>query len=186
MAKFHYGTHYSNSAGVLFYLLRVEPFATLHITLQNGKFDHADRQFQNIPMQWDSIYFKSSDVRELIPEFFCFPEFLENLNRFDIGRLQDGTVVDHVILPAWAKTPEEFVLKHRRALESEFVSMSINNWIDLIFGYKQRGPASEDALNVFFNYTYEGNALQLSLFIAILPIFNISFNGHVTSQNQKL
>ena len=36
VAKFHYGTHYSNSAMVLHYLVRVEPFTTLHISLQSG------------------------------------------------------------------------------------------------------------------------------------------------------
>lgn len=35
--KFHYGTHYSNSAGVLHYLIRVEPFTSLHIDLQSGR-----------------------------------------------------------------------------------------------------------------------------------------------------
>lgn len=35
--KFHYGTHYSNAAGVMHYLVRVEPFTTLHIQLQSGK-----------------------------------------------------------------------------------------------------------------------------------------------------
>lgn len=39
--KFHYGTHYSNSAGVLHYLIRVEPFTSLHIELQSGRFDVA-------------------------------------------------------------------------------------------------------------------------------------------------
>ncbi|KAK3708098.1 hypothetical protein QZH41_019181, partial [Actinostola sp. cb2023] len=154
--KFHYGTHYSNSAGVLYYLLRVEPFTTLHIKLQNNRFDHADRQFHHIPAHWDSIYNKSCDVKELIPEFFCFPEFLENSNGFNLGRLQNGKPVDDVILPRWAKTSNEFVYKHRMALESEFVSMNLNNWIDLIFGYKQRGKPAEEALNVFSFYTYEG------------------------------
>jgi hypothetical protein len=41
--KFHYGSHYSSSASVLFYLLRLEPFTSLHIDLQGGKFDHPDR-----------------------------------------------------------------------------------------------------------------------------------------------
>ena len=43
--KFLYGTHYSSSATVLFYLLRLEPFTSLHIGLQAGKFDHPDRYF---------------------------------------------------------------------------------------------------------------------------------------------
>lgn len=38
IAKFHYGTHYSNSAGVLHYLVRVEPFTTLHVDLQSGRY----------------------------------------------------------------------------------------------------------------------------------------------------
>ena len=38
VAKFHYGTHYSNSAMVLHYLVRCEPFTTLHIQLQGRIF----------------------------------------------------------------------------------------------------------------------------------------------------
>ena len=36
--KFHYGTHYSNAAGVMHYLIRMEPFTTLHIELQSGRY----------------------------------------------------------------------------------------------------------------------------------------------------
>jgi hypothetical protein len=32
--KFHYGTHYSTSALVLYYLIRLMPFTTLNVTLQ--------------------------------------------------------------------------------------------------------------------------------------------------------
>lgn len=35
--RFHYGTHYSNAAGVMHYLIRVEPFTSLHIQLQSGR-----------------------------------------------------------------------------------------------------------------------------------------------------
>ena len=42
-------------------------------------------------------------MKELIPEFFYLPEFLENMNRFDMGVKQSGERVDHVILPKWAK-----------------------------------------------------------------------------------
>ncbi|KAL9958919.1 hypothetical protein ACROYT_G035996 [Oculina patagonica] len=156
IAKFHYGSHYSSSAGVLHYMLRVEPFTTLHVKLQSGRFDCADRQFHNISSSWDSIYAKGGDVKELIPEFFYFPDFLVNSNRFDLGHLQRGEAVDDVILPRWAASPEDFVVKHRQALESDHVSSHLHEWIDLIFGYKQKGPAAAEALNVFYYCTYEG------------------------------
>ncbi|XP_064167820.1 neurobeachin-like protein 1 isoform X1 [Anguilla rostrata] len=155
--RFHYGTHYSNAAGVMHYLIRVEPFTSLHIQLQSGRFDCADRQFHSIPATWQTLMDNPNDVKELIPEFFYFPEFLENQNGFDLGRLQMSKErVDDVILPKWAKSPEDFIYKHRKALESEYVSAHLHEWIDLIFGYKQRGPAAVEALNVFYYCTYEG------------------------------
>lgn len=36
------------------------------------------------------------------------------------------------------------------------MSAHLHEWIDLIFGYKQQGPAAEEALNVFYYCTYEG------------------------------
>ncbi|XP_062854156.1 neurobeachin-like protein 1 [Trichomycterus rosablanca] len=155
--RFHYGTHYSNAAGVMHYLLRVEPFTSLHIQLQSGRFDCADRQFHSIPATWQTLMDNPNDVKELIPEFFYFPEFLENQNGFDLGRLQISKErVNDVVLPKWAKSPEDFIYKHRKALESEYVSAHLHEWIDLIFGYKQRGPDAVEALNVFYYCTYEG------------------------------
>eukprot|EP00057_Strongylocentrotus_purpuratus_P026068 XP_011680542.1 PREDICTED: neurobeachin-like protein 1 isoform X2 [Strongylocentrotus purpuratus] len=154
--KFHYGTHYSNAAGVMHYLVRMEPFTMLHIQLQSGRFDCADRQFHSIESLWDTLMENPNDVKELIPEFFYLPEFLVNANKFDLGCLQTGEPVEDVILPKWAKTPEDFIHKHRQALESDYVSSHLHNWIDLIFGYKQKGPAAVEALNVFYYCTYEG------------------------------
>ncbi|XP_028319544.1 neurobeachin-like protein 1 isoform X2 [Gouania willdenowi] len=155
--RFHYGTHYSNAAGVMHYLIRVEPFTSLHIQLQSGRFDCADRQFHSISATWQTLMDNPNDVKELIPEFFYFPEFLENQNGFDLGRLQISKErVNDVVLPKWAKSPEDFIYKHRKALESEFVSAHLHEWIDLIFGHKQRGPSAVKALNVFYYCTYEG------------------------------
>ena len=44
----------------------------------------------------------------------------------------------------------------RQALESEFVSAHLHQWIDLVFGYRQQGREAEKALNVFHPLTYEG------------------------------
>jgi hypothetical protein len=97
------------------------------------------------------------DVRELIPEFFCLPEFLKNSNQFDFGATQKGDVVSDVQLPVWAKgDPREFVRIHREALECRLVSENLHEWIDLIFGFKQRGLGAEEALNVFIHLTYDG------------------------------
>ncbi|KAL1782504.1 neurobeachin 2 isoform X2 [Sigmodon hispidus] len=155
--KFHYGTHYSNAAGVMHYLIRVEPFTSLHVQLQSGRFDCSDRQFHSVAAAWQARLESPADVKELIPEFFYFPDFLENQNGFDLGCLQlTNEKVGDVVLPPWASCPEDFIQQHRQALESEYVSSHLHEWIDLIFGYKQRGPAAEEALNVFYYCTYEG------------------------------
>jgi hypothetical protein len=79
------------------------------------------------------------------------------LNNFDLGILQQTKErVDDVILPPWATTPEDFIAIHRRALESEYVSANLHKWIDLIFGYKQKGPKAVESLNVFYYCCYEG------------------------------
>ncbi|XP_061144614.1 neurobeachin-like protein 2 isoform X1 [Syngnathus typhle] len=153
--KFHYGTHYSNAAGVMHYMIRMEPFTTLHIQLQSGRFDCADRQFHSVPAAWQAR--SPADVKELIPEFFYFPEILQNMNGFDLGSLQiSQEPVEDVMLPRWAASREDFIRKHREALESEHVSCHLHEWIDLIFGFKQRGEEAVKALNVYYYCTYEG------------------------------
>lgn len=82
MKPFIYGTHYSNSPSILFYMIRVEPFSSLSTELQSGKFDCADRLFIGVSECWKSVYNNFSDLKELIPEFFYFPEFLKNMSVF--------------------------------------------------------------------------------------------------------
>ncbi len=155
---FFYGTHYSCPGYVLHYLVRLEPFSHLSLALQGGTFDKADRLFRDIRSSWDSASRENlQDVRELIPEFFYLPEFLVNSNQFDYGITQLRSPVDHVELPPWAKgDPREFVRLNRQALESDYVSHNLHHWIDLIFGYKQRGEEAVKAANVFVHLTYEG------------------------------
>lgn len=155
--SFYYGSHYSSMGIVLYYLLRLEPFTALHRNLQGGKFDHADRLFQSIESTYRNCLSNTSDVKELTPEFFYMPEFLENLNSYHFGVKQDGEPLGHVGLPPWAKgSPEEFIHINREALESEYVSSNLHHWIDLIFGYKQRGKPAVEAANIFYYLTYEG------------------------------
>jgi len=155
---FMYGAHYSCAAYVLYYLMRLEPFSRLALALQGGRFDVADRLFHDVGRSWNSASSENlQDVRELIPEFFYLPDFLRNTNHFDFGETQRGKTVHDVSLPKWAKgDPQRFVRINRQALESDYVSRNLHHWVDLIFGYKQRGQEAVDALNVFVHVTYEG------------------------------
>lgn len=156
--RFHYGSHYSSAGAVLFYLLRLEPFTTQFICLQGGKFDYPDRLFSSVAESWDNCLRSTTDVKELIPEFFYLPDFLENRNELDLGtKTLAANPIDHVILPPWANgSAHEFIRIHREALESDYVSANLHHWIDLIFGFKQRGKEAVAACNTFFHVTYEG------------------------------
>uniref|UniRef100_A0A8D2J209 Neurobeachin n=1 Tax=Varanus komodoensis TaxID=61221 RepID=A0A8D2J209_VARKO len=154
---YHYNTHYSTSACTLTWLVRIEPFTTFFLNANDGKFDHPDRTFSSVARSWRNSQRDTSDVKELIPEFYYLPEMFVNSNGYNLGVREDENVVNDVELPPWAKKPEDFVRINRMALESEFVSCQLHQWIDLIFGYKQRGPEAVRALNVFHYLTYEGS-----------------------------
>jgi len=154
--SFLYGSHYSSVGTVLYYLVRVEPFATYARELQGGHFDHADRLFHSVQETWRNCMTSDSDLKELVPEWFYLDDVFENSNKLNLGQRQDGTMLGDVKLPPWANSsPACFVRKHREALEGEYVSAHIHAWIDLVFGYKQRGPEAEKADNLFYYVTYE-------------------------------
>uniref|UniRef100_UPI0037E7AC9C neurobeachin-like isoform X4 n=1 Tax=Semicossyphus pulcher TaxID=241346 RepID=UPI0037E7AC9C len=154
----HYNSHYSTAASTLHWLVRIEPFTTFFLCASNNKFDHPDRTFSGISRSWRNCQRDTSDVKELTPEFYYLPEMFVNSNGYHLGMREDRAMVCDVDLPAWAKKPEDLVRINRMALESEFVSCQLHQWIDLIFGYKQRGPEAVRALNVFHYLTYEGSA----------------------------
>ena len=66
--SFLYGTHYSTSAYVLFYLVRTMPSEMMN--LQSGVYDHPDRTFSDMKDTFDSVNTNHADLKELIPEFF--------------------------------------------------------------------------------------------------------------------
>ncbi len=154
---FMYGSHYSTAVGViLHYFVRLEPFASLHQKLHNNTFDVPDRLFSSIPHSWEICTSALSDVKELTPEWYTLPDFLRNINRYDFGKTHEGLAIADVELPKWASDPEDFIHKHRAALESDYVTHNLHKWIDLIFGYRQQGPEAVNAHNVFYYLTYYG------------------------------
>jgi len=67
--------------------------------------------FHSIKEAWTSSSLQNmADVKELIPEFFYLPEFLQNSNNFDFGFKQNGIALGDVLLPPWAKNDaKEFI-----------------------------------------------------------------------------
>ena len=145
---FHYGTHYSTAAFTLNWLCRLRgAYNSSYLAIQDGRYEEDSRLFLSIGDSWvSSLIGGQQNVKELIPEFFYLPEmFHANLG------------LPEVEFPPWAKSAEQFVRMHRIALESELVSCQLHQWVDLIFGYKQRGPEAINAVNTFYYLTYQGN-----------------------------
>ena len=57
-------------------------------------------------------------------------------------------------MPPWCNNQSyNFISELRRNLEKN--DLNINKWIDLVFGYLQRGEKAEDHHNIFMAQSYE-------------------------------
>ena len=167
---YNYGTHYSNPTYVSHYLCRIFPFSFISIEIHGDKFEDIDRMFCSIEKTFESVSTLKDDIREIIPEFYFFPDLFKNSNNLDLA--QDGVdsngnkvELNNVIMPLWSqKNAENFIIKHREGLESD--KININKWIDIIFGSYQRGENAEKINNIFRSYTYEKmmNILEINDF----------------------
>ena len=76
---------------------------------------------------------------------------------FHFGARQCGTTVNDVTLPPWCNSdPYLFVKIHRQALESDYVTAHLHQWLDLVFGHKQKGQAAVESFNCYNPLTYFG------------------------------
>ena len=154
MKPYFFGSNYSNPIYTCHFLMRIFPFTQIAIELQGSKFDQADRLFLSVEDSFTFSLTQKTDVRELIPEFFYLPEIFLNINNLNMGCLEDGKKVNDIYVPCH-NNPYEFVQTMRSILESDEVSNTIQNWIDLIFGSKSRGKEAENAKNIFTEESYQ-------------------------------
>lgn len=149
-------------------------FNSINFYYKDDNFDIPDRTFHALATTWRLTSCDSTtDVKELIPEFFYLPEFLLNsegnilyytqistimFNRcllrfllgFNFGIRQNGNRVGDVELPKWCGGDARlFILAHRAALEADVVREVLPYWIDLVFGFRQTGRPAVEAINVF-------------------------------------
>lgn len=160
--QYFYGTHYMHLGVVLFYLFRNDPFCLFSIYFFHG-YDHPNRVFHEIAEAWISAAFMSpADVKEVVPQMFCVPEFLTNTSSLPLTSTTNGRPVDNVTLAKWSTNPRDFIYKQRKEIESERVSVHINEWIDLIFGFKSRGEAAVEAKNVYQPLCYQSSTSNVA------------------------
>ena len=142
-------------------MVRVFPFSYIRIELQGKKFDDPNRLFNSLSNSFECAMTQKSDLRELIPEFFCLPEMFYNLNDLNLGEIIDEKTkcskpVNDIEMPPWARGDAYiFVNKHRKLLESAEISEKINEWFNIIFGSKQKGKAAKNIGNQFIRQAYE-------------------------------
>jgi hypothetical protein len=78
-------------------------------------------------VSWDD-YVPFQSTRQLkhtavvVPELYFSPEFLRAVD-----------------LPPWSSNCADFIYRMRKALESDFVSSHLNNWVDCVWGAKRQG-----------------------------------------------
>ena len=175
-----YPIHYSSPLIIMFYLNRKLP--RFQLQTQGGVFD--SRMLDSIKDFWEYLYSDGNDVMELIPEFYNGDgDFLINIFNLQYGKPKNGKLMNDVQLPQWAKTPKDFIRINRSALESEYVSNNLSNWIDLIFGYKQRGEMAEMHENLYRPSTYDDYVYdEFNEKKKYAEIVNISLSGQTPKQ----
>jgi hypothetical protein len=117
--------------------------------------------FHSVEHCFASVLTNHADVKELIPEFYdtegsagC--DFLLNARNLDLGITQNGERLHDVVFPPWARSARDFIRKNRKALECDYISQKLPEWVDLIFGVKSRGKEAQRANNLFHNMAYLG------------------------------
>lgn len=147
-------------------MVRLMPFSKFALALQGGKFDLSDRLFHSFMETWSLA--NALDYKEVIPEIFTLPEFLININNFSFGKTQMNRNVNDIELPQWCLgDPRFFVNFQKKALESNFASLNLQKWIDLIFGERQKGKMAVESLNIFYFLTYE-DAIDINLYETVM------------------
>jgi hypothetical protein len=140
---YHHSVNVSNPVGASGFLIRTIPFFNYQYMVHDG-FDLFERIFVSVPQLFS---FSRASMWEFGAEHFLCPEMYQNLNHLVHP---DGRALD-MTLPLWARDAFDFVDRHRYVAESPPVRSKLNGWIDLIFGFRQRGdePVSSDGIQRF-------------------------------------
>ena len=146
----HYGTHYSTSSYIYFYLMREEPYTTLLVKLQGYKQENPDRMFFSL---FDTLFVleTGSDNRECIPDIICKVEQFINLNCADFGKKNNGLRVDDFIINSYNKniTGDEYNINY------------INNYVQFVIDSQKLLDTKIILYQVYIPYYHFQSQVQI-------------------------
>ncbi|CAL6026512.1 Beige/BEACH_domain-containing protein [Hexamita inflata] len=90
------GTYPSNSAQVAHFLFRLQPYASVIVDLQNGKFDCPDRMFCAYDWLYSNVF--EHGCREHVQNLLYSMKILMNLFEFNVGKRTCGKMLADVDL----------------------------------------------------------------------------------------
>ena len=167
--------NYSTPNFVTDYLVRLFPYSFWAIELQGYYFDEPNRLFFSLEGALIKMAEQFNDLRELIPEFFYLPELFININNINLGTLSNKSKVDDVIISKEIIQSElesykqvfnnkiENENENKKNIFKAFITIikmkdtleglkdrDLKNWLDLIFGEKQRYEDYKNKEGQFF------------------------------------
>ena len=199
----HYGTHYSTSSYIFFYLMREEPFTNLLIKLQGNKQENPDRMFYSMS---DTLLILDTghDNRECIPDLLCKIEQFINLNCVNFDKKNSGIRIDDFNIYVYDDENEvdknillnynnysisdyvNFILKENYNLNSKKITNEIIYWFDIIFGVGQLPEKNlQNCLNIFSKESYEQKT-NLSQMLEELKKNNSDLSSVISSLDHKI
>jgi len=130
----HFGTHYSASSYIFYYLMRLEPFTSLLIELQNYAKENPYRMFNDLKDTTEMV-FSGYDNRELIPELFSKVDYFINVNCSYFGYKRNKKIIDD-FNNIWIKYTDKyynnislfvrFIFEHKKLLNNKIIATQIN------------------------------------------------------------
>ena len=124
----------SNMIVLGYFLVRQEPFTSIHLSMNDHKFDDLDRQFLSTKAFAKSVTVGDQNI-ESCPEFFTMPEAFITLNR-------NSSSIPTLDVTERYCDPYEFAYHLLILLEES----DLSKWLDLMFGVGLNNP---ERLNVF-------------------------------------
>ena len=136
-----FNSHYSNPVYTCYYLIRIFPYSFSSIEFQGEGFDSPNRLFYSIKKSMKNSLEQKSDLREMIPEIYYFPDLYYNINKLELGKLLNEDEIDTIHVNEENKKEEnikkyEYLTNVKNYLE--FGQLELNGWINLIFGINQK------------------------------------------------